>query len=542
MENKSFLELENEFLNANETNYETFLSKLREVLDYDGNQIAPKSPITDFNYEEELSKHILAYEGEESKTVLKDFRTIFDGAIRPHSPYALFNMLPSPLLDTVAANTLTQLYNVNSLMDDFGGRVLLAEQQVSRSLGKLIGWDEATGISCNGGKLTLLYAIKSAIAKQAPRSTKEGVPSNLVVLTNESAHYCVEHVCSILGIGSKQCIRVPAQKDWQMDYDKLKEIVQEQVSKGKKIAAVICCGGTTINFAHDNTDKTHTIVTETLKELGETYLPHFHLDSVIGWLWFNFNSEDDYLSFDVEDSVRYKIEEVIKRQVGMEKFDSFGVDFHKNGLCPYSTSFFITKSKEAFNSLNDGSYSYSDEDYHYGKFRAYRYTIENSRPTMGISSAYVALRRLGISGFQKYLIELQEMSLQFKNAMENYPKLKLINDYSLGWEIVFLIDFQKVIENTTYSESNIAQGFIHYCWNKCNKGELVPLISFVPAYKVHANSAERTAYLLYPINLASKYEIESILNALLDVIAEFEKDLLNGDYIISQKAMEKPIR
>lgn len=541
MRTNSFFKLEDEFLNANEDNFDLFLNKLSEIQGNKNKSQSPKVPIIDFNYDAELSKFALAFDGEDSEKVLDNFQAVFNGSIRPHSTYSLFNMVPTPLLDAVAATTLTQLYNVNSLMDDFGGQLLLTEQQISRGVGKLVGWNEAVGISCNGGKLTLLYAIKLAIAKLVPNSNKKGVPSNLVVLTNESSHYCVEHVCSILGIGSEQCVRVPAQKDWQMDYQQLEEIVTLQVSKGKQIAAVICCGGTTINFAHDDIDKAYTVVTKTLEVLGEKYVPHFHLDSVIGWLWFNFKIAGSNLET-TEKSIQSKINQVVQRQAGLSKFDSFGVDFHKNGLCPYSTSFFITKSKEAFTALNDGNYEYSDEDYQYGKFRAYRYTIENSRPAMGISAAYITLKRLGISGFQNYLIELHEMSLHFKNEMKKEDKLTVINDYSLGWELVFLIDFHILIEETKHNEGIIAQGFINYCWNKCNQGEMVPLISFVPAYKVHAESVEQVAYLLYPINLASRNEATEIIDSLKGVIADFEQDVLTGNYEFSEKAIEKPIR
>lgn len=68
--------------------------------------------------------------------------------------------------------------------------------------------------------------------------------------------------------------------------------------------------------------------------------------------------------------------EVVKRIEGVSNFDSFGVDMHKNGLCPYSTSMFISKTDDNFDYLNDGKYSYGEDDYEFGNFRAYRYTLK----------------------------------------------------------------------------------------------------------------------------------------------------------------------
>ncbi|MGK9310561.1 pyridoxal phosphate-dependent decarboxylase family protein [Melissococcus plutonius] len=535
--------LENtEFLTATEDNFNCLLDKLKILQAENKKSMAPKLPIKNFNYLEELAEFKYSYTGKDSEETLKIVGELFQGAIRPHSPYSLFNMVPTPLLDAVAASMMTQVYNVNSLMDDFGGQSLLIEQKVARGIGSLIGWHHSVGISCNGGKLTLFYAIKLALAKMKPDSNKKGLSSDLVILTNESSHYCVEHVCSLLGLGSEQCIRIDSQKNWEMDYTKLKIEVKNQTKKGKKIAAVICCGGTTINFAHDDTEKVYQIVTDTLKELHETYRPYFHLDSVIGWLWFCFHKQQIVNWEMIEPTIEKKIKEIVHRQDGLVHFDSCSVDFHKNGLCPYSTSFFISKSSDSFTLLNDGNYQYTSDDYQYGQFRAYRYTVENSRPATGIAAAYAAVTRLGISGFQNYLIELQKMHDLFVAEMSKYSKFTVINKYSLGWEIVFLIDFASIVAQTTHERSEITQEFINYLWQKCNQGETLPFISFTPAYKIHSGAKKQMAFLLYPMNLTSKLNVVDILDRLDQVVDEFEAAVITKSYSFHKTVLEKPIR
>lgn len=222
------MELEKEFLKSNESNFDVLLQKISAIHEHLNNKdLNPKFKVNTFSYNEILDEVAIPEKGSSSEEVFENLSELFEGSIRTQSPYSLFNMVPSPLIDTVAASIITQLYNTNSLMDSFGGKVLLFEQKIARMLGRLAGWNDAHGVACNGGKLTLLYAVKSAISKIDPDSRNKGIDKNLVVLTNESSHYCVEHVCSILGLGSDNCIRIKSEDGWKMNIKNLLETIEE---------------------------------------------------------------------------------------------------------------------------------------------------------------------------------------------------------------------------------------------------------------------------------------------------------------------------
>lgn len=539
------MELEKEFLKSNESNFDVLLQKISTIHEHLNNKdLNPKFKVNTFSYNEILDEVAIPEKGSSSEEVFENLSELFEGSIRTQSPYSLFNMVPSPLIDTVAASTITQLYNTNSLMDSFGGKVLLFEQKIARMLGKLAGWNDAHGVACNGGKLTLLYAVKSAISKIDPDSRNKGIDKNLVVLTNESSHYCVEHVCSILGLGSDNCIRIQSEDGWKMNIKNLLETIQEQHKKGKKVAAIICAGGTTINFACDDTVNVYKNVKELFENSNQDYFPYFHLDSVIGWLWMNFIgvSESELNKKISNEKIKNKIMEVVKRIEGVSNFDSFGVDMHKNGLCPYSTSMFISKTDDNFDYLNDGKYSYGEDDYEFGNFRAYRYTFENSRPATGIVNSWIAMNRLGRTGFQDYLIKLKSISEELKIKLEESEKISILNK-SLGWEIVFDIDFNRIEKNYNGSYENIAKAFMQYCWDEVNAGKVVPLISIVPEYKIYPGDINHTAFLIFPMSMYLDSEIISdIVIKLNETIDEFEIKVLSGDISIGQIDFEKPIR
>lgn len=539
------MELEKEFLKSNESNFDVLLQKISAIHEHLNNKdLNPKFKVNTFSYNEILDEVAIPEKGSSSEEVFENLSELFEGSIRTQSPYSLFNMVPSPLIDTVAASTITQLYNTNSLMDSFGGKVLLFEQKIARMLGKLAGWNDAHGVACNGGKLTLLYAVKSAISKIDPDSRNKGIHKNLVVLTNESSHYCVEHVCSILGLGSDNCIRIKSEDGWKMNIKNLLETIEEQHKNGKKVAAIICAGGTTINFACDDTVSVYKNVKELFENSNQDYFPYFHLDSVIGWLWMNFIgvSESELNEKIPNEKIRNKIMEVVKRIEGVSNFDSFGVDMHKNGLCPYSTSMFISKTDDNFDYLNDGKYSYGEDDYEFGNFRAYRYTFENSRPATGIVNSWIAMNRLGRTGFQDYLIKLKDISEELKTKLEESEKISILNK-SLGWEIVFDIDFNRIEKKYNGSYESIAKAFMQYCWDEVNAGKVVPLISIVPEYKIYPGDINHTAFLIFPMSMYLDSEIISdIVIKLNETIDEFETKVLSGDISIGQVDFEKPIR
>lgn len=539
------MELEKEFLKSNESNFDVLLQKISAIHEHLNNKdLNPKFKVNTFSYNEILDEVAIPEKGASSEEVFENLAELFEGSIRTQSPYSLFNMVPSPLIDTVAASTITQLYNTNSLMDSFGGKVLLFEQKIARMLGKLAGWNDAHGVACNGGKLTLLYAVKSAISKIDPDSRNKGIDKNLVVLTNESSHYCVEHVCSILGLGSDNCIRIKSEDGWKMNIKNLLETIEEQHKNEKKVAAIICAGGTTINFACDDTVSVYKNVKELFENSNQDYFPYFHLDSVIGWLWMNFIgvSESELNEKIPNEKIRNKIMEVVKRIEGVSNFDSFGVDMHKNGLCPYSTSMFISKTDDNFDYLNDGKYSYGEDDYEFGNFRAYRYTFENSRPATGIVNSWIAMNRLGRTGFQDYLIKLKDISEELKTKLEESEKISILNK-SLGWEIVFDIDFNRIEKKYNGSYESIAKAFMQYCWDEVNAGKVVPLISIVPEYKIYPGDINHTAFLIFPMSMYLDSEIISdIVIKLNETIDEFETKVLSGDISIGQVDFEKPIR
>jgi len=507
--------------------------------------LGPKFPVESFNYESELGQ--LTDEVMSEEELAKEMYSFFQGVARPQSELSLFNMVPEPMTTAIVGSCMATLYNVNSLMDAYGGKSLLIEQKVVRTIGKWVDWNESYGIACNGGKLTMLYAVKAAISKIAPDSQSKGIPDNLVVIANEGGHYCVEHVCSLLGIGTERCLRGITDEYGKMDLKNLEEIMEIEIKKGNKIAAIICSGGTTINFFCDNTQKVADFVDDFVVKHKLDYRPHLHLDSVIGWIYFTLvkKSNEEISNFKATDFVKNKLMETKNRFLGLATFDSFGVDFHKDGLCPYSSSFFVSKTADCFNLLNDGNYKYDAKDFDFEQFRAYRYTLENSKPSQGILSAWMVLKKIGSRGLIQYLTQLHETQYKIIKEIEKQGVFKVLNKCSLGWEVVFAIQFKKLAAaSEDFNHDQAAMSFMQRCWDKVNRGEVFPLFSVVPDYRIdNDRNNTTTAFLIYPMqgNL-SLSSITAILHSISNEVSLFEETVLKNKEELVTRIFEKPIR
>ncbi len=436
------------FLSADESNFDILLDKIERIyasLD-DKTTCSARRPIKRFRYKDEINTEFFTDTGCSFTKLVKELETFFDGTIKWHSPYTAFNITSTPLLDTVAASTVTQLLNPNCLWDLPSGKFVLAEKKIIQLLGeKVLKSANPDGLSTFGGKGTLLYAIKTGLGNCEPQHKKDGLSGKYAVVCSYATHFCVADVCDYIGIGSGSLLKVPLLPSGEMNYSVLESTLEKAIADGKKIATVICNGGTTIDFCMDNAKKIRKITNALEKKYKLPYKIHIHGDMVFGWAWF-FTNEKLLREYDCSASKKLlKIKSMLKN---MTAVDSIGVDFHKMGLCPYNSSFFVVKDKKSLNHL--GGTLAAQDDGMFGTNHPHYHSIENSKSGTGIISAYAALCSLGSNGLTDYLMYLMLVKEKYVELIENKfgHIFSILNPKSLGFELVLTVsidgqDFEK---------------------------------------------------------------------------------------------------
>lgn len=385
------------FLSPEENNYLELVNKIESFLSQMSKKHSKYSPIrkrdADFSTKVISGKEEIPYSPSADKKIQAHLSNIFQGSIRWHSPFALLNIAPSPLLDAVAAATVTALYNPNSLWDVTSGNVILHEKKIIKALCELVGWpyENAEGLATFGGKATLMYAIKIGIHKLNLNIISDGVKDDYYVIASDRAHYSLEDVCNFMGIGSKKLIRIETNSNGQIIQKKLKYTVEKLLREDKKIACLILNCGVTIDMCVDPILDIKTLLINIFRKHKSDKIPHIHADSVAGWVWLFFKNFNKNNFKHIDNCIVNKLRSMYQLIEQIKYSDSFSADFHKTGLSPYSSTFFVAKNYSDITRLTKTSGYELKKSNKLGDLHVHYFTFENSRSSIGIVSAWIAL-------------------------------------------------------------------------------------------------------------------------------------------------------
>ncbi len=445
---------------------------------------------------------------ENEDTLIDLIDDISGGLVRWHSPRTMYNLTPSPLLYTIAALSIFSLYNPNIVWDIPGGKTALAEQRVVKEIAEYIGWDWKTagGVFTFGGKATTIYGIKVGLKKCFKESSKIGVKKEVIVISTKACHPSHIQDAEWLGIGAKNVVRLNTHQDSTLDLKELEEVMLSAIKNDKKIAAIVIAGGTTNNMSVDPINKVVELRDKLTKEHLLDYVPHIHVDAVVGFPWIFFKDYDfKENSLRLSKNVIKKIFTIISNLKYLKLGDSFGMDFHKLGFCPYPSSIFMIKAK-------DQLYVDRDNLVEFGCYTPFTYTIENSRPGTGAVSAYIALNLLGIEGFQIILAELMESANYLQKKLVKTKEFEIISKHALGNSTIFVPKLPKKI---TFSNSKIEE----IVRNNYTTAFLVYMRNFGNPFLLDMTPAYSTGSEVYPYK-ALKACIMTPLTT-KEIIAEF---------------------
>lgn len=346
----------------------------------------------------------------------------FNGMIKWNSPDVMININPSPLISAIAASACASVFNPNLAMDVPAGNLAYAELETVKMICDLVGWDieESAGVMTFGGKGTLLYAIRAGLHACCPEAREKGLKAeNVKVFSTEQGHPCHYEDCEWLGIGRENCIRVPVLDNGQVNLTDLRHRLEAAVAEGAKIACILLNGGSTLYTTVDDIEQVVQMRDELVKKYSLSYFPHIHVDSVIGWAWLMFdtyNFERNPLGFseDALAELRYVYEQIKKVRLA----DSFAVDFHKTGYSPYLCSMFVCRDQRKLYNLGEAKQAPLSQ-LEYGIYAPFTYTLELTRAGVSALEAWISLKQLGRSGYQRVIGTLVETGCHLRKHFQS---------------------------------------------------------------------------------------------------------------------------
>jgi glutamate decarboxylase len=264
------------------------------------------------------------------------------------------------------------------------------------------------GIMTSGGTLSNLCSLWVARNRRLGRShdfagiESEGLAAALgnyrcqraVILASQLAHYSIHKAVSILGLGERNLIAIPVDKEGRMRTDRLRKQVAECRQRNWMVLAIVSSAGTTDCGSIDDLKEIGTIARET----GV----HFHVDAAWG--------------FPLLFSPRYR-----KLLAGIEMADTVTADAHKQMYLPLGNSLLLLRDPYSAGVIEKQSrYMLQPGSGDLGNC-----SVEGSRPANSLL-LHAALHVIGKQGYAWLVEENIRKARLMASAIEERPEFALL--------------------------------------------------------------------------------------------------------------------
>ena len=371
------------------------------------------------------------------KNILRD---LLGGVPLWRSPNLQYNVGAAVSRVSSALYSTSLDLNIFNINDGLSGNTIIAEHAVIQILSDIAGikHKKSCGFFTFGGTATNLYTIKLGIAKTFPQSRQNGIPRDIKIAITEDSHFSHMNALNWLGVGVGNAIIIKANDDRTSNLKDAEKKLTLAIEEGNKIPAIVVNGGTTYDNVIDDIEGFVLLRNKLIKKYKLDYIPHVHVDSVIGWAWLmfkNYDFQENVLCIESETL------ELIKKQYNRIKkvflADSWGVDFHKGvGSCPIPCCLVMINDAKTATCLsykeNFDSHQLARE---FSEFSPVDYTLETSRPVGAALAALGALHSFGETGYQAHLANLvqQNQLLRYILNQENREDISTLNELSSGY-------------------------------------------------------------------------------------------------------------
>lgn len=398
----------------------------------------------DFNIDSYIRNKQINYEGKSIDQTIKEIKEYFKCIPDWSKPGTMINVIPPVNMLASAVAAMVLLYNPNIAQDTYSGYTFLSELEVIKYFSDLLSWDSdlCGGIFTFGGKGTNIYASKIALNKIDKNVLQSGCNNKYFMITTSEGHPCHIEAGNWLGIGTDNVCEIKCDHTGRIDIDEMEKVISSRLEKGELFLGVNINGGSTNDHVIDSVLQVKQTIDTLCKRYHLPYTPHLHVDSVIGWIYLFFSGYDfEKNPSGFDESILQRIKAQYDLVSEFQYADSIGIDFHKMGFCPYSSSLFVIKNKSEFQTITNKRIKTDIQTM--GDYNPYNYTLELSRSAVGPISALVAIKTLGVKGFRQILYNYVLAASRFRAELGKLPSILVLNPDSFGFAVLFCVLPQK---------------------------------------------------------------------------------------------------
>ena len=182
--------------------------------------------------------------------------TMLEKGLNLHHPHYIGHQVPAPVPIAGWFDAVGSVTNQCMAIYDMGPWATAVEQSMVRRLGEQIGWrvGEFAGLVTHGGSLANFTALLTARNIASPDGWEQGVTADgrmPVLVVHSDAHYCVARSAGMLGLGTRNVLRVGLDSQRRMDPNRLDELLSDLRKRNRPIVATVACACATPIGAFD---------------------------------------------------------------------------------------------------------------------------------------------------------------------------------------------------------------------------------------------------------------------------------------------------
>jgi L-2,4-diaminobutyrate decarboxylase len=298
------------------------------------------------------------------------------------------------------AGLVSDIMNQGAGVYEMGMAANAIEKIICDALCEKIGFGlGSNGLITSGGSLANLTALLTARAVKIPENVWENGygEQKLAIMVSEEAHYCVDRAARIMGLGAMGVIKIPTDQRFKLRTELLEGHLKAAKEQGLRVFAVVGSACSTSSGSYDD-----------LLALGDFCQQHdlwFHVDGAHGGA--------------VLYSEQYR--HLLK---GVEKADSFVMDFHKMLMTPaLATALLFKNGHDSYCTFHQkAQYLWQNNVEEW--FNSAKRTFECTKYMMCFK-VYALLQTYGEQAFQIVVDRQYNLARRFAQMIRQKPNFEL---------------------------------------------------------------------------------------------------------------------
>ena len=321
------------------------------------------------------------------------FARVIDHSVHLHHPDYMGHQVVPPAPLAALSDLTASLLNTGMAIFEMGRAGTAIERVVTERFAELLELaPTAGGFLTSGGSLANLTALLAARARYGPAERP-------CLLVNEHAHYCIERAVHVMGWGPEGIIHVPADDELRMRTALIDGLVADARAAGRTPVAIVGSACTTATGSYDPI--------AALADAAERHGLWLHVDGAHG------------AAVRLDPRRRHLV-------AGLERADSFALDFHKMLMSPaITTGLFFRQGADAYRTFRQrADYLLAAEPGPDDWSDIARRSFECTKRMLGLR-VYTLLSAYGPQVFVDYVQRAVDLGTTLAQLVRECPDLEL---------------------------------------------------------------------------------------------------------------------